>query len=425
MTEHKIFNRLMLSGRNIDRTQKLLVAITILALAIRVVYVLLAPQVDPILQRDPLYGDASGYHLLAINLMKGWGLTWDGEQPTSFRMPGYPLFLALIYSLTQPTPYSVRLVQGVLGALTCIPVFTIARRLGGESVAILAGLGVALHPLLIYMTGWLYSETLFFLLLWLSLLILIQMLEQNSLIHATFAGLILGFSTLIRPEVAVIPIFFLAAGWLLRWSRQLLGLMLIVQITLIVIIAPWMIRNTSVHQQFVPLTTNSGVNLYGGNNDRATGGSFRDVPFMVPGFSEVDSNQELTRRGVEWIKNHPQKFISLLPAKLYKFLSPVEMENTEKSPLGKWALPVNLVYAVFLLIAAWGAIINREAKITHLLVMLLGWYALMALVFYGGTRIALPATPGLIILAAVGLIDLWGKRSILHSIRKHRILAKQ
>ncbi len=400
----------ILVNLKLNRSNQVVSGVVVLALLVRVTYVLLAPRLDPIIQQQPFYGDASGYHLLAINLLKGLGLTWDGQTPTSFRMPGYPAFLALIYALTRPDPEPVRLVQAVLGALTCIPIFALAERLAGRTTAVFAGLGVALHPIMIYMTAWLYSETLFFLLLWFGLWLLVRSFENNSLLQAVPAGLAVGAATLVRPEVMAFPAFILVAGWVLRWPRRVLVSVLVAQVTVCVVLVPWIVRNVFAHDQVVVLTTNTGAVFYGGNNEHADGGYYLDVPFILPGFSEVDSDTEFKRMGMEWISNHPREFIALLPWKLYKLFSPAEMVGAGR-PLGSWTLPLNVIYGVFLLFVAGGAIVGWRLNnhIVTLLVTLIAWYVLITLILYGGTRFALPLAPGLVTLAAVALVHLLPK----------------
>lgn len=384
--------------------------ILVLALVVRLLYAFLAPRVDPIISQNPLYGDASGYHILAENLLKGWGLSWDGDTLTSFRMPGFPAFLAGIYAVAGANPLYVRIVHAVLGAATCLPVMAIARRLGGRRVSMLAGAGVALHPLLVYMTGWVYSETLFFLLLWTGLLLLLLALDRSSTRWSVLSGLSLGLATLVRPEILAFPLATLAGGWLLlRWPRARLITLLIVQAAALAVVLPWTIRNTIVHQSFVPLTTNTGVVFFGGNNPGATGGFFLEDSFVLPGYTEAESNQELTRRAAEWIRQNPGDYLALVPRKLYKFFAPAEMEHSG-SPLGRWTWPVNLAYGLFLAVAAWGATRSwrRTPVLSATLVALIGWYVIVALILYGGSRVALPIAPALVTFGAVGLGTLLG-----------------
>lgn len=384
------------------------VTIVILTLLLRVAYAFIAPSVDPIIGRDPLYGDASGYHILAVNLLETGGLTWDGETPTSFRMPGYPLFLAVVYAIAGPAPVAVRLAHAVLSAMTVIPVYFIGRRLGGKSVAAVAAVGVALHPFLLYMTGWVYSETLFFLLLWTGIWLFILALDHGSPRSAVLAGLTLGMATLVRPEIVVLPLCVAGLIWLLlRRPRPSIRAAIIAQTVLLAVVLPWTVRNVMVQRSPVLLTTNTGAVFYGGNNAHANGGFYLDVPFVLPDYAETASNTELIRRAVEWIRTNPDQYASLLPQKLYRFFAPTQMEHSG-SPFGKWTPIIDLAYAGFLLLALYGGIIGRHRAGYAVIVMtaLVVWYVFVALVLYGGTRVALPIAPALVLLAASGVTHL-------------------
>jgi hypothetical protein len=126
--------------------------------------------------------------------------------------------------------------------------------------------------------------------------------------------------------------------------------------------------------------------------------------------SEVDSDRELNRRAQEWIRSDPAGFAAIIPKKIIKFFSPVAME-TGGSPIGKWEIPVNLAYAVFLIVVVWGAIKNYQNRLGFMLLALTVWYMMIALIFYGGTRVALPIAPGLVILAATGVEDLLRRKN--------------
>jgi 4-amino-4-deoxy-L-arabinose transferase-like glycosyltransferase len=159
----------------------LLLGIVFMALAIRAVYATVAVEVDPVLRQNALHGDAYGYHLLASHLAHGNGFSWDGENLTSYRMPGYPAFLAAIYAGFGQNFLVVRLVQALLGSLLCLPIFALARQALGDRLALLAALGVAVHPMLMYMTGWIYAETVYMSLLWLGLWLLGWSISRLSL----------------------------------------------------------------------------------------------------------------------------------------------------------------------------------------------------------------------------------------------------
>ncbi len=402
-------------------------AIVAVAFLIRIAYALIAGRIDPVLRVGPLYGDASGYHLLAVNLLNSAGLSFDGQTLSSFRMPGYPSFVALIYGLSQPEPIYVRIVQAFLGAATCLPVMAIAGRLAGSMARLLAGLGLAFHPILVYMTGWVYSETIFLLFAWTGVWLLVVAVTEERFRLAAGAGLVIGFATLFRPEVFAYPaVAAVGALILLRWPRRKLSALVIAQGAALLVLLPWMARNIAVHGSFVPLTTNTGAVLYGGNNENADGGYFLDVPFVLPGYSEADSNQELTRRAFTWITENPIDYLQLLPLKVYKFFAPVEMEHSG-SPLGRATLPVNLLYLVFLLIAFWGGTVGwrKNPTAAAILSLLIAWYIAITMILYGGTRVALPIAPALIIFASLSVAELLTRRVASSNMKTKEVVGEK
>ncbi len=372
---------------------------------LRAAWGLSAPSLDPALRRNPLYGDAYGYVLLAENLVKSHVFSWDGRSPTSFRVPGYPIFLAVFYPLGDPFQRIVCLLQAVLGALIIFPVFAIARDLGGKRVAAFAALGTAFHPLLIYMTGWLYSETLYIFLLWVALWLLLKAILETRPGFGAFSGLIFGIATLVRPEIMPFPLFLSVWGWFCDWLKKQWRLVVVVQLITLGVILPWSIRSTILSGGFVLLTTSAGSNFYAGNNPDSLGGSAWEFPLQ--GVSELESDRDLFQRALDWIRLNPTKAFAALPLKLYRFFSPAAY--TMEGPIAKWEGILYWIYLGFLLMAGWGIWKSWRQVAGVILTGIIGWYMLIALVYYGGTRVALPIAPALVIFAALGVLDLYAK----------------
>lgn len=109
-------------------TKVIAIALLLLAIAIRVNYVLPALVSGVALDGDALYR----YHPLAQNLAAGNGFTSDGAppyQPNSFAQPGYPAFVALFYFLTGGSRKPVVLAQIALELLTLFIVFKMCESL--------------------------------------------------------------------------------------------------------------------------------------------------------------------------------------------------------------------------------------------------------------------------------------------------------
>ncbi len=90
-----------------------------------------------------------------------------------------------------------------------------------------------------------------------------------------------------------------------------------------------------------------------------------------------------------------------------RFISPVEFEPSG-SPFGQWTWIINLIYAGFLLFALWGAFSSYREITAGLLIGLICLYLLVAVLYFGGSRVALPIAPALIIFASISIDQIIG-----------------
>ena len=136
--------------------------------------------------------DTGGYILLADNLWHGNGFSWDTLPPYQaniVRAPVYPLFLALARAPWHSDRPALVL-QILLGAFLALLVFYLGETASGNGF--LPGLLAALDPFTALFGAMLYSELLFSILIALGALLLFRK-------KTPAAGLILGFSCLVRP----------------------------------------------------------------------------------------------------------------------------------------------------------------------------------------------------------------------------------
>src|SRR5205823_2498456 len=139
---------------------------------------------------------------------------------------------------------------------------------------------------------------------------------------AVLAGLFLGYATLTRSfGILFLPVFGLYLLGLPPTRRGLIGAALFA-VGFLLVIAPWTIRNARVHHRFVLIATNGGSTCYGANNDVVAGSpreygnwvsttqlAGRDLIEAQP--DEVSHDKMEWKLGVEWVKQHPDKFALL------------------------------------------------------------------------------------------------------------------
>jgi hypothetical protein len=238
---------------------RLNVALAALAgLALRLFFVLNFPATGS--------GDSPFYIELAWNWLKNgvYGALVDGKlMLLDARAPGYPAFLAAIFTVAGNSSRAVMLAQVVVDLATCFLIAMIAARLAPESArrrVALAGLWLAaLCPFTANYTAVVLTETLVTLLTALAIVLLLEA-ERNASQRTDaspgatrafspwfLAGLVGGFGALVRPET---PLLLVAAGLVLaaKWCRpvdwvKLSRASLLMGVGLLLPLLPWAARN--------------------------------------------------------------------------------------------------------------------------------------------------------------------------------------
>jgi hypothetical protein len=243
---------------NIATKMRLRVALAACAgLILRLALVLRFPVADS--------GDAPFYIELGWNWLKNgvYGLPINGQlTPVDMRVPGYPAFLALIFTFFGNSARAVLVAQAALDLAACFVIALIAARLAPESSrrrVALAGLWLAaLCPFTANYAAVEITETLCIFLTALAVLVLLDGYRLASGAPAAasppafanpwfLGGILAGFGALVRPET---PLVLLAAGLALvaRWWRprdwaKLLRAGVLMAAGLALPLLPWAARN--------------------------------------------------------------------------------------------------------------------------------------------------------------------------------------
>jgi hypothetical protein len=247
-----------MTAKNVMRANVVLAAIA--GLALRCFFILKLPVTDS--------GDAPFYIELAWNwLKKGvYGAVVEGQlMPLDTRVPGYPAFLAAIFSVAGNSSRAAMLAQAVVDLATCFVVVLIAVRVASEGSrrrVALAGLWIAaLCPFTANYTAVVLTETLVTFLTALAILVLVEAEARdtanrsNNEEHADgralspwfLGGVVVGFGALVRPET---PLLLLAMGLVLavKWWRpanwiKLARAGMLMGVGLVLPLLPWAARN--------------------------------------------------------------------------------------------------------------------------------------------------------------------------------------
>ncbi|NIM95444.1 MAG: hypothetical protein GTO18_17240 [Anaerolineales bacterium] len=334
---------------------------------------------------------------------------------TSFIPPLYPGFMALsMYLFGSSSMTFIRIVQAIFSTLAVLIIFLLGRKVfQSDVIGLVAALMAALFPPLVGGVVEINPVTFEVFFLALFLLLLISALHSKNLWLWVCAGIILGIGALIRPTILMILPFLIIVLFVTKDTysqKSNLRAFIILLIAAGVVILPWTIRNYLVHHEFIPISTNGGINFWIGNNPQATGefinprGIAQDLLHETEQLGEGARDRFFLIEGLRFIWENPTQFFRLLGVKLYYFLwSRPNIGQTYSSQdmvdLGRFVYLAGNA----LLLPLWliGLILSfREWRRYSLLYAAILSVMLVNILFFVGTRYRTPAAPYQILFAS-------------------------
>jgi 4-amino-4-deoxy-L-arabinose transferase-like glycosyltransferase len=278
-----------------------------------------------------------------------------------FRAPLYSYFLAGIFKVFGLNTVLARLIQILLGSLSCALAYGVAAKCLGQRVGLVTGVICALYWVLAYFDAQFLQPVLLIFLLLAGLLAAFTAAERHDTGHArhtgrvglaALAGLAFGLYAITRPEILVFLPFL--AWWALKAARSMgmpgAGRRWFVAALVACLLLPpaaTTLRNGIVAHDWVAVASQGGVNFYIGNNPESNG-----VQAVVPGthatwwggyedtkaIAERDEGKSLKaseissywfRRGFGFIRDDPGRWFGLTLKKAALFVGNVELPNNE------------------------------------------------------------------------------------------------
>jgi 4-amino-4-deoxy-L-arabinose transferase-like glycosyltransferase len=265
-----------------------------------------------------------------------------------FRPPGYPFFLAAVYKVTGRGYLAPRVVQTLLGLVNALLLFFITRRLFGDIAALVAAALASTYWILIYFEGEFLEPTLAVLLVLALVYALMRWLSSPSNALMLAAGVVVGAFALVRPNALLwVPVVGLWVFWVLSrrgLRRKAVPTVTVLVAGVLIAVVPVTVRNAVVGRDFVPISSNGGINLFIGNNERADG----LVRGTMPGIGTLDTSFDhlaivrsvehltgrpmkhsevsdyLADRALAWMRANPGKTLGLVWKKTLLFWGPTE-----------------------------------------------------------------------------------------------------
>jgi 4-amino-4-deoxy-L-arabinose transferase-like glycosyltransferase len=386
--------------------------------------------------RGKIQDDAESYVLIGGNLSQGYGFVFEkGGRPTSWRAPGYPFELAAVFSLFGVDFTAARAANALCWTLTAAVILLLALRTVGSESAILAAALVGFSPTFLGFTGLLWSESLFILLFTTAVLGIFSLAGRPSLSSCLLTGIALGAAILTRSTAIVL----FPALWIVLWRSKgkLLLSAALASFCALGIVGSWTARNWYVHHAFIPVESNTGYNLFAGQQPDTP------IPFawkvlknyrqsaryraLTENKTESEQNAALQRAAIGDIMARPGRSVLLALGKVFDFWLPDFFipANVRAGSYGPqfqgFAAPVLVLTCSFFLIvvaaALYTGIRGRDLWYVQGIALICILYTVPHAIVYGASRYHEPLTPLLIVLAAPALQH-W--RRIVEGWRKRR-----
>ncbi|MDW5266364.1 MULTISPECIES: glycosyltransferase family 39 protein [Acidobacteriaceae] len=213
---------------------------------------------------------------MARSIAQGHGFSspfYPSTGPTAIVPPLFTYLLAAVFRTfglyTAASAVVILSINSVLSALTCVPLYFSTRYALGQRAAMLTAWGWALYPFAIYFSAtrvWEYALTGF---LFTTCFCLAQRLHRRrrNLGWIGF-GILYGITGLSNPSVLpMFPVFLILTAIVLhRRKEKWLVHSLIAAISLLVVLAPWTIRNYRAVHLIAPVRDNFWLEFWPGNN---------------------------------------------------------------------------------------------------------------------------------------------------------------
>ena len=275
---------------------------------------------------DPFVLEHWAFGRIARSIVSGhgFGSPFADTGLSALLPPVYPYLLAGIFKVfgieTRAAVLATLSLNSVFSALTCMPVFLLARQAFGLRVARWAGWGWVFSPYGIYYgADWAWSTCLVtFELAW--LFFFAWRLENSSRTRDWLLfGLFAGVAALTEPVVlSVVP--FLGLWTLYRRYRLELpwkAPMLAAAVAAVAVMSPWLVRNYELFHRFIPVRSGFGLELYIGNNGYSTRwvNSALHPNHSDAELSEYEHVGEMAymdhklQQGKDFIRSHPRWFV--------------------------------------------------------------------------------------------------------------------
>ena len=378
---------------------------------------------------DPFVLEHWAFGLIARSIASGhgFGSPFAETGASALLPPVYSYLLAGIFKIfgieTKASVLAALSLNSLFSALTCIPVYMLAKEAVNQRVATWAGWGWAFSPYGIYYgADWAWSTCLVTLELACLFFFAWKLENSTRTRHWVGFGLLGGYAALTEPvTLSVVPLLGL---WTLyrryRLSRPWKLPMLTAALAALAVMSPWLIRNYQLFHRFIPVRSGFGLELYIGNN----GYSERWVNSSLhPNHSDAELSEyervgemaymdHKLRQAKDYIRSHPGWFAWMtLRRVVYMWTGYWSLDRNylKNEPLDPPNILVNTTLTVLGLFGL-SRLYRRDSSLATRFAIVLLFFPLPYYVSHPETYYFRPVDPFVVILAAVAIAGFTSKR---------------
>lgn len=358
---------------------------------------------------------------IAASIASGHGFSNPfGPQtgPTAWEPPLYPFLVAgvfRVFGIYSPTSaFVVLAINSVFSALTCIPIFLIARRIFSEKVAVGSAWAWALLPnVMFWCTRAVWETSLAALLLATIFWLTLTLEDRTGWLPWLRFGLLWGITALSSTSL----LSFLPAAGLWAWFRrakqgkQSLAGVVLASVIFLACITPWLVRNYQTFGKFIFIRDNFGAELRLGNGPGANGTWMeylhptQDI-YAMRQYQSMGELPYVTMRGrqaVDYIKANYLRFVGLCIKRFIYFWA-----GPPKATQPPWMNDAkNSLFLASSVLAFWGlaSALRLRKPGAWLLFWLIAIYPAVYYVVFPSQRYRVPIEPEMLILCVFVLTE--------------------
>jgi 4-amino-4-deoxy-L-arabinose transferase-like glycosyltransferase len=265
---------------------------------------------------------------IAASLASGHGFSspfGPPTGPTAWEPPFYPYLMAGVFQIfgiySKASAFVLLVLNSVFSALTCVPIFLIAKRMFSDKVAVGAAWAWALLPnVMFWCTRAVWETSLSAMLLATVFWLALTLEDRDGWLPWVEFGVLWGLIALNGTSL----LSFLPAAGLWAWYRRAkkgkwsLAGVLLASVVFFACITPWLLRNYRTFGQFIFIRDNFGAELRLGNGNGSDGTL---MLYLDPPHDSYAMRQFQTMGELNYIAMRKQQALSYIKADYARFAS--------------------------------------------------------------------------------------------------------